>query len=72
VILEGGPVVLTGDCCYMRRTMDDLALPRITADPETHLKSILALRAMRDRGDRIFYGHDPEQWASVPQGLKLL
>lgn len=71
VMLEGGPVVLTGDCCYTRRTMDDLALPRITADPETHLKSILALRAMRDRGDRIFYGHDPEQWASVPQGERL-
>lgn len=69
--LESGPVVLTGDCCYMRRTMDDLALPRITADPETHLKSIKALRAMRDSGDRIFYGHDPEQWATVPQATRI-
>ncbi len=71
VLLESGPVVLAGDCCYMRRTLDDLALPRITADPETHLKSIKALRAMRDRGDRIFYGHDPEQWAGVPQGTRI-
>ena len=69
--LEGGPVVLTGDCCYMRRTMDDLALPRITADPETHLKSIKLLRGMRDDGDRIFYGHDPEQWALMPQAQPI-
>ncbi len=69
--LDGGPVVLTGDCCYMRRTLDDLALPRITADPETHLKSIKALRALRDNGDRIFYGHDPGQWATMPQGRKI-
>ena len=69
--LAGGPVVLTGDCCYMRRTMDDLALPRITADPETHLRSIKALRAMRDSGDRIFFGHDPAQWATISQGTKL-
>lgn len=71
VLLETGPVVLAGDCCYMRRTLEELALPRITADPETHLQSIKALRAMRDRGDRIFFGHDPEQWATMPQGVRM-
>lgn len=69
--LQDGPVVLTGDCCYMRRTMDDLALPRITADPETHLKSIKLLRGMRDDGARIFFGHDPEQWAATPQARPI-
>lgn len=71
VLLETGPVVLTGDCCYMRRTMDELVLPRITADPETHRKSILLLRGMREQGDRIYFGHDPEQWAGVPQAVPL-
>jgi glyoxylase-like metal-dependent hydrolase (beta-lactamase superfamily II) len=71
VLLESGPVVLAGDCCYMRRTLDEFALPRITADPETHLKSIKLLRSMRERGDRIFYGHDPEQWATMPQGKAM-
>lgn len=69
--LEGGPVVLTGDCCYARRSMDELVLPRLTADPETHLASIKRLRGMRDAGDRIFFGHDPEQWAQTPQAQKL-
>lgn len=71
VLLESGPVVLAGDCCYMRRTLEELALPRITADPETHLKSIKLLRTMRDGGDRIYFGHDPEQWAGVPQGVRI-
>jgi glyoxylase-like metal-dependent hydrolase (beta-lactamase superfamily II) len=71
VLLESGPVVLAGDCCYMRRTMDELALPRITADPERHLESIKLLRGMRERGDRIFFGHDPEQWETMPQGVRM-
>jgi glyoxylase-like metal-dependent hydrolase (beta-lactamase superfamily II) len=71
VLLESGPVVLAGDCCYTRRTLEEFALPRITADPETHLTSIKLLRGMRDRGDRIFYGHDPEQWATMPQGVRI-
>jgi N-acyl homoserine lactone hydrolase len=71
VMLETGPVVLTGDCCYMRRTMDDLVLPKITMDRGRHLKSILLLRGMREQGDRIFYGHDPEQWTTTPQGVRL-
>lgn len=71
VMLEAGPVVLTGDCCYMRRTMDELVLPKITMDRERHLESIKLLRGMRDDGHRIFYGHDPEQWAATPQGVRL-
>jgi glyoxylase-like metal-dependent hydrolase (beta-lactamase superfamily II) len=31
------------------------------------LRSLHALRALRDRGAQIFYGHDPEFWATVPQ-----
>ena len=71
VMLETGPVVLTGDCCYMRRTMDELVLPKITMDRARHLESIKLLRGMRDKGDRIFFGHDPEQWAATPQGVRL-
>ena len=71
VKLQSGPVVLAGDCCYMRRTMDELALPRLTTDPDQHLASIKLLRGMRDAGDRIFFGHDPEQWASMPQATPM-
>ena len=31
------------------------------------LASLRHLRALRDAGARLFYGHDPEFWATVPQ-----
>jgi glyoxylase-like metal-dependent hydrolase (beta-lactamase superfamily II) len=67
VRLPTGAVVLTADACYLKRTLDDLHLPRVVHDRETMLASLRRLRAMREAGVRIFYGHDPEFWATVPQ-----
>lgn len=67
VKLASGDVVLTGDACYLRRTMEELVLPGIFHDRDQMMDSLLRLRALRDRGARIFYGHDPEFWATVPQ-----
>jgi glyoxylase-like metal-dependent hydrolase (beta-lactamase superfamily II) len=61
-------VVLASDACYLRRTLDELHLPSIVHDREGMLASLRRLRALRDGGARIFYGHDPEFWATVPQG----
>ena len=68
VRLAGGDVVLTGDACYLRRTLEALHLPAIAHDEAAMLRSLERLRALRDAGARIFYGHDPEFWAKVPQG----
>lgn len=67
VQLDSGPVVLTGDACYLRRTLEEMHLPSIVHDEEGMRRSLLALRALRDAGARIFYGHDPEFWSGVPQ-----
>ncbi len=67
VRLDGGDVVLTGDACYLRRTLEELHLPEILHDEAAMLRSLHALRRLRDGGARIFYGHDPEFWAGVPQ-----
>jgi N-acyl homoserine lactone hydrolase len=64
---ERGEVVLAADACYLRRTLDDLHLPAVLHDREAMLRSLEALRALRDRGAQIFYGHDPEFWGTVPQ-----
>ena len=67
VRLPGGDVVLCGDACYFRRTLDELALPAILHDEAAMLASLERLRALERAGAQIFYGHDPEFWAGVPQ-----
>jgi len=60
-------VVLTGDACYLRRTLDNLHLPTIAYDREQMLDSLRRLRVLRDNGAMIITGHDPEMWKTVPQ-----
>lgn len=64
----GGEVVLTGDACYLRESLESLRLPPAAAhDKESMREALLRLRALQARGARIFYGHDPEFWRDVPQ-----
>jgi glyoxylase-like metal-dependent hydrolase (beta-lactamase superfamily II) len=67
VRLASGDVVLAADACYLRRTLEALALPPTVHDRDAMRASLLRLRALRAAGARIFYGHDPQFWASVPQ-----
>ena len=65
-------VVLTGDACYLRRTLDQLHLPTAVYDREQMLASLRRLRVLRDRGTMIITGHDPEMWETIPQAPALL
>jgi len=56
----------SGDVCYLRRTLETLHLPPIVDDPAAMLRSLAALRALRDAGARLIVGHDPDDWATVP------
>ena len=64
---EQGHVLLAADACYLRRTLEELHLPPNPQDREGMLASLLKLRALRGAGTRIFFGHDPEHWARIPQ-----
>ncbi|MDH3232757.1 MAG: N-acyl homoserine lactonase family protein [Alphaproteobacteria bacterium] len=64
---DGGEVVLAGDACYLRRTLEKMWLPRQVHDKEAMLASLKILAGLKARGARIFYGHDPEFWKDVPQ-----
>jgi len=66
---EGGPVVLCGDACYLRKTLEDMHLPAASAvHDETAMRASLErLRTLQRAGARLMYGHDPEFWADVPQ-----
>jgi len=71
VRLPKGDVVLAGDCCYLKRNLDELVVPDLNVDREVSIETLRKLRQMRDNGTRIFYGHDREFWKTVPQATAI-
>ncbi len=71
VRLASGDVILTADACYLRRTLEEMLLPRIVYDAEAMRQSLLALRTWQKRGARLLFGHDPEQWAETARRHSL-
>ena len=65
--LDGGEVVLAADSCYFCRTLRERRLPPRAHDREAMLASLDQIAALEAGGARIFYGHDPEFWQTVPQ-----
>ena len=64
---DAGEVVLAGDACYLRRTLEEEHLPAIVHDRAAMRASLGRLREIERAGARIFYGHDPDFWRDVPQ-----
>lgn len=67
VELDSGPVVLTGDCIYMRQQLEEMSVPPFGFDLEQQRASMRELKRLQDEGCRLLFGHDPEQLASVPK-----
>jgi N-acyl homoserine lactone hydrolase len=65
--LAGGEIVLAADACYFCETLRARRLPPRMFDREAMLASLDRLAALERQGARIFYGHDPEFWRTVPQ-----
>jgi len=63
----GGEVVLAADACYFCRSLRERRLPPGAFDREGMLRTYDRLAALEAGGARLFYGHDPEFWATVPQ-----
>jgi glyoxylase-like metal-dependent hydrolase (beta-lactamase superfamily II) len=70
--LAGGDVVLAADSCYFCRTLRERRLPRFAHDHEAMHASLDRLATLEANGARIFFGHDPEFWQSVPQAPMVL
>jgi N-acyl homoserine lactone hydrolase len=65
VSLPSGPVVLTADCVYFARMLDEMRAPRFAFNAEQQLESMRVLKRLRDEdGCRLIFGHDPEQFAA--------
>ncbi|MFP6806783.1 MAG: N-acyl homoserine lactonase family protein [Pseudomonadales bacterium] len=65
--LDGREIVLAGDACYFKRTLDELHLPKSVFDEKKSLNSLEVLAEFQRRGATIYYGHDPAFWENVPQ-----
>lgn len=70
--LPGGDIVLAADACYFCQTLRERRLPHFAYDKEQMLASLDRLEALEKAGARIFFGHDPEFWATVPQAPAAL
>ena len=67
VRLGSREVILAGDACYLRRSIEDMHLPRTLHDREATIESLRLLKRLERQGAQIFYGHDPDFWETVPQ-----
>jgi len=65
--LASGDIVLAADSCYFCRTLRERRLPRFAYDREAMLVALDRLEALEKAGARVFFGHDPDFWQTVPQ-----
>lgn len=60
---EAGTFILCGDCCYLRRTLEDEHLPPFGADRDRQLDAIRRMQQEARDGATLVFGHDPDQWS---------
>jgi glyoxylase-like metal-dependent hydrolase (beta-lactamase superfamily II) len=66
-ILLSGDTLLVGDACYFADWLDSELSPPYGYDKQQELRSLRTVRAMRDEGVRMVFGHDPRRWANLPE-----
>jgi N-acyl homoserine lactone hydrolase len=69
---DGGELLLCGDACYLRRSLQTLALPPHAFDRDAQLEVFERLRRLESAGARLLFGHDPEQWPDGPDDDRLV
>jgi N-acyl homoserine lactone hydrolase len=69
---DSGDVVLTGDCCNMKRSLDEFRLPDHCHDADQSLASLKLLRALQDGGARVLPSHDPDFWSRIAMNVPIL
>jgi glyoxylase-like metal-dependent hydrolase (beta-lactamase superfamily II) len=66
MVLDSGPVVLTGDCVYFAEMLEEMRVPRFTYNHALQLDSMRALAGMQADGCRLLFGHDLDQFRALP------
>jgi hypothetical protein len=58
--------VLAGDCVYFSSLLDQMHVPVFSYNRDLQLKSMHYLAKLQDEGTRLIFGHDIEQFSSIP------
>lgn len=69
---DGAELVLCGDACYMRRSLDEVALPPFAFDLAAQRRGLEHLALLESAGARLVFGHDPAQWPTGPGDDEIL
>jgi glyoxylase-like metal-dependent hydrolase (beta-lactamase superfamily II) len=69
---DGGELVLCGDACYFRRSLETLTPPPHAFDRRAQLEVFTQLRQLESAGARLLFGHDPEQWPTGPEDDRIV
>lgn len=64
-----GEVVLAGDACNLRQSLDDQVLPGHASDLNLYRESLQWFQIRERSGATIAFSHDPTFWATVPQSV---
>lgn len=64
---DGREMILCGDACYLRRSLETRTLPPSSFDAAAQLAAMAWLDEREGTGARLFFGHEPRQW---PKGLE--
>lgn len=68
---DGGDIVLTGDCCAMRRSLDEFKLPDHCHDADQSVASLKLLAGLQRKGARVFPSHDPDFWDTIAKNVPI-
>ena len=72
VRLKTGDVVLAADSCYFCRTLRERRLPQFCFDRDQMHASLDRLAQLEQQGARIFFGHDPDFWRTLPHAPQAI
>lgn len=63
-------IVLTADACYLKHSLEKMALPdaMVVSDPESMLKNYKLFKSLQEKGAKIIFGHDPTQSPTLTDG----
>jgi N-acyl homoserine lactone hydrolase len=64
---DGRELILCGDACYLRRSLETRTLPPSMFDAAAQLTAMAWLDERERSGARLYFGHEPSQW---PTGLE--